>query len=150
MKKCVGCFLVYLFLGVFLIKKCKVFVRRGLKLHCYLWKMCLSMWEGMSELRHWVAAKHTYFEGLQSTEKELYCRAFHETFSDIFKHLYNLEFEFSSAAACRRWVSISSGWKPFESFRVGELLLVTYQCKWQNFWKICRSQTFLLLLKLFY
>ena len=75
----------------------------GVKIALLLVKnVLINVREGMSELRHWVAAKHTYFEGLQSTEKELYCRAFHETFSNIFKHLYNLEFEFSSAAACRR------------------------------------------------
>ena len=45
----------------------------------------INVREGMSELRRWLASKHTYFEGLQSTEKELYSRAFHETFSDIFK-----------------------------------------------------------------
>ena len=59
------------------------------------------------------------FEGLQFTEKELYCRAFHETFSDIFEtpFKYSLVFEFSSAATCRRWVFNSSEVEVFQKFQ---------------------------------
>ena len=59
-----------------------------------------------------------YFEGLQFTEKELYCKAFHETFPDIFEtpFKYSSEFEFSSAATCRRWVSNSREMEIFRMF----------------------------------
>ena len=61
-EKCVGCFLVYPFLGAFFIKKCKkkcVYVIM-LKIALVLVKnMFFGLKKGISELSCWVAQKHT-------------------------------------------------------------------------------------------
>ena len=61
-EKCVGCFLVYLFLGGFFwlksVKKCACVV--ALKIALLLVKnMFINVGEVMSELGRWAAAKHT-------------------------------------------------------------------------------------------
>ena len=106
---------------------------------------------GISVILRTCKAKGCNLKTCNLLERNSIAELFMKNFQKFSKHLSNIVWCFNlvelqpvdggSATALKC--------KFFENSRVGELLLVTYQCKWPSLWQRCRMQTSLLLQTLY-